>query len=145
MFYFLFPQNGLILWNFPLNNCDIILYFIFYISLHISTYYIQLFFHIVSHIKLSILRKNVCNWIKYGGIGRIMGALPVREVVGESTVSYQRRIEYKSYLYRFQRDAFHKMQENHDGEKERNPRLLINSVGHISWNSYFISYWTSWL
>ena len=36
-----------------------------------------------------------------GGCGRIRDALPVREVVGELTVSYQRIIEYKSYFCGF--------------------------------------------
>ena len=88
----------------------------------------------------------------YGGRGRIRYALPFREVVGELTVRYQIIIEYKSYFYGFQRNAFpqkrvstkgfstkcfprnafQEMQENHDGEKERKPRLLILSVRLIS-------------
>ena len=73
-----------------------------------------------------------------GGRKRIMDSLPVREVVGELAVRYQRRIEYNSYFYGFQwnaypqkcssaegfsmecfqRNAFHEMQENHDGKKQ---------------------------
>ena len=33
----------------------------------------------------------------------------------------------------FQQNAFHEMQEKHDGEKVRNPRLRILSVGRIAW------------
>ena len=33
----------------------------------------------------------------------------------------------------FQWNDFHEIQENHDGEKARKPRLLILSVGHIAW------------
>ena len=40
------------------------------------------------------------------GRGRIRDALPVRELVGELTVCYQRRIEYNSYFYGFQQNAF---------------------------------------
>ena len=43
---------------------------------------------------------------KSGEIGRIRDNLPVREVVGELTVRYQISIEYKSYFYGFQRNAF---------------------------------------
>ena len=82
-----------------------------------------------------------------GGHGRIRGALPVIEVVGELIVRYQRIIDYESYFYGFQRNvfprkcfprkgfqqnAFQEMQEHHDGEKVRNPWLLIISVGHIA-------------
>ena len=87
-----------------------------------------------------------------GGSKRIRYTLPVRDVVGGLTVRYQRRIEYKSYFYGFQRNvfprkcfstkgfskkcfpqnAFHKIQENHDGEKSRKPRLLIPYVGRIA-------------
>ena len=31
-----------------------------------------------------------------------------------------------------QRNAFHKIQEKHDGEKSRKPRLLIPYVGRIA-------------
>ena len=70
------------------------------------------------------------------GHGRIRDTLPVREVVGELKLRYQIIIEYKSYFYDFQQDtfprnAFHEIQEKHDGEKSRKPRLLIFSVGHI--------------
>ena len=67
-------------------------------------------------------------------------------------VRYQKRIEYKSYFYGFernafpwkyfsakgfstkcfQRNAFHEMHEKYDGGKVRNPRLLIFSVGRIA-------------
>ena len=42
----------------------------------------------------------------YGGCGGIRDALTVREAVGELSVRYQRRIEYNSYFYGFQRNAF---------------------------------------
>ena len=38
----------------------------------------------------------------------------------------------------FQQNAFHKIQENHDGEKARKPRLLILSVGVLNGNRYLI-------
>ena len=41
-----------------------------------------------------------------GWRGRIRDSLPVRESVGELTVRYQKRNEYKSYFYGFQRNAF---------------------------------------
>ena len=41
-----------------------------------------------------------------GGHGRIRYAQPVREVVGELKGRYSIRIEYKSYFYGFQRNAF---------------------------------------
>ena len=31
-----------------------------------------------------------------------------------------------------QRNAFHEMQENHDGKKSKKPRLLVISVGRIA-------------
>ena len=84
-----------------------------------------------------------------GGRGRIRDALPVREVVAELSVRYQIRIEYNRYFYSsqgnvfprkyfttkgfsnkcFQQNVLHKIQEKHDGEKARKPRLLIISVG----------------
>ena len=86
-----------------------------------------------------------------GGRGCIRDSLSVRDVVREFTVRYQRRIESKSYFYGFQqntfprkyfptkgfskicfqRNAFHEMQENNDGEKSLKPGLLILSVGRI--------------
>ena len=82
-----------------------------------------------------------------GWRGRIRDALPVRDVVGKINSRLLEKIEYKSYFYGFQRNAFprkcfstkgfstnafHKIQEKHDGEKARKPRLLILSVGRIA-------------
>ena len=41
-----------------------------------------------------------------GGRGHIRDALPVREVVAELTICYQRRVEYRSYFYGFQQNSF---------------------------------------
>ena len=38
----------------------------------------------------------------------------------------------------FPQNAFYKMQEKHDGEKARKPRLLILSVGVLNGNRYLI-------
>ena len=43
-----------------------------------------------------------------GGRGRIMDTPPVREVVVELKVRYQRKIEYKSYSTAFNEVRFHK-------------------------------------
>ena len=44
-------------------------------------------------------------WLS-GGHGHIRDALSLREVVGELTVRYQRRIEYTSYFCGFQQNVF---------------------------------------
>ena len=71
-----------------------------------------------------------------GGHWRTSDTLPVREVVGELSLSYQRRIAYNSYstAYNemiFHEIIFHKMQEKHDEYKASKPRLLIVFVVRI--------------
>ena len=73
---------------------------------------------------------NILSGVKVdGGRGRTRDSLPFREAIGELTVHYQRRIEYKSYSTDFNKMRFHgnsfprkdfhellfhKMQEKHD-------------------------------
>ena len=66
----------------------------------------------------------------YGGRGRIRDDLPVREVVGELTVRYQRIIEYKSYFYGFQRNAFPRKCFSMEGFSKR---CFPRNAGKLRW------------
>ena len=76
----------------------------YYLLLHKKTHFLYF-----AHFSLAIMTGYFHEYksiFKSGEIGRIRDNLPVREVVGELTVRYQISIEYKSYFYGFQRNAF---------------------------------------
>ena len=81
-------------------------FLVFYVRLSLL---VTFYFLILLLIRIYLLVDFVnCLWLfcLNGGHGRIIDALPVIEVVGGLTVLYQRRVEYKSYFYDFQRNIF---------------------------------------